>query len=83
MPERDSEAKLQELDRRLQEGWNNLHSINQSRLEAVRNVVREQWAERQEQIAQRKERAAKQSKQSQAKKQKQGKSKRHGWRHHH
>jgi hypothetical protein len=58
MPKQETEAKLQELDKRLQEGWNNLHSINESRLEAVRNVVREQWAEQQKQAGAKKDRAA-------------------------
>ena len=75
MSKQDAEAKLNELDRRLQEGWNNLHAIKESQLEAVRDVVREQWNEQQKQASQKQGRAAKDSA-SKSKSQKQDKTKR-------
>jgi len=56
MSKQEAEAKLEQLNQRLQEGWNNLHSIKESQLEAVRNVVSKQWSEQQKIGAEQKKR---------------------------
>ena len=58
MPSSDAESKLQALEKRLKAGWEKAHPIKESHLEAVRDVVREQWAERQQKAAAKKDRTA-------------------------
>jgi len=84
MPSSDAEAKLQELEKRLKAGWEKVHSLKESHLEAVREVVREQWAERQQQAAAKKDRAApKQPKQDASKSQRKSRSQEHDEGHSH
>ena len=45
-----AEAKLQKLASRLNRGWAVLHPAKEKHLEAVRTVVREQWASQQKTI---------------------------------
>ena len=71
MSKQEAEAKLQNLSQRLEEGWNNLHSLKESQLEAIRDVVREQYNEQQQKFAQQRRRAQK----SQSKKSDQSKAK--------